>query len=461
MWTCWWAGCLSLFAATVVLGAPGDIDETFPKVQVHRASSLIQDTDGTLWVGGFLELCHLSAEGVELHRFSHSGDWSRLTPHPQGGVALAITGSELHTETTVVKSTSGSFWIQADGKIAKAFQTPEDLTQQIHYRRYFQAADKVWLFYDRSKLIALDEKGAALPGFESSWRSVESVMQGKDGTIVVLGSRPKPRRTVLATFQKDGRLASEIVMASVEPTAGFLMLEDGRFLIANRRGLFRFHGNGDPDLTYQSPFSAFGEPAHFAKRPDGRIMMICEDCTFGELMLDEDDDYIILARLTKEGDLDPSYPASPIEGSARGLAASDAWTYLLGPVGRVRVVLRREAGDLEVPLETVDVIPQSHIVVQGATLTLRPEFSQHPSMAFQWWHNGARIDGADQLALPLRAIDDNDGGVYEIEIVSPDGPTKHHAARVQVTPPLARFTGFLTKFPAQEESAIQGGHWER
>ncbi|MGY8687392.1 MAG: YceH family protein, partial [Verrucomicrobiales bacterium] len=84
MWTCWWAGCLSLFAATVVLGAPGDIDETFPKVQVHRASSLIQDTDGTLWVGGFLELCHLSAEGVELHRFSHSGDWSRLTPHPQG-----------------------------------------------------------------------------------------------------------------------------------------------------------------------------------------------------------------------------------------------------------------------------------------------------------------------------------------------------------------------------------------
>ncbi|MGY8687394.1 MAG: hypothetical protein ACKVHP_06620, partial [Verrucomicrobiales bacterium] len=138
-------------------------------------------------------------------------------------------------------------------------------------------------------------------------------------------------------------------------------------------------------------------------------MMICEDCTFGELMLDEDDDYIILARLTKEGDLDPSYPASPIEGSARGLAASDAWTYLLGPVGRVRVVLRREAGDLEVPLETVDVIPQSHIVVQGATLTLRPEFSQHPSMAFQWWHNGARIDGADQLALPLRAIDDNDG----------------------------------------------------
>ena len=352
--------CVLLFLKTSTWAGPGDIDPQFPKVSCYRATSLTQDADGTLWLGGRGSVMHVTLEGEVLHQFSYEGrSWSKLLPHPRGGVVVRagerIAGLQKldNTNSEAVLGDVSLGWIRGDGEIDMQFRPKFSWDSDV---RFFTTGRRLWAHVTtRSaegrplrELMTLDSKGSPLTEQRFESGRIEHLVEGPNDTVYVCGYGRS-----LARLHWDGSLdssfAEQLDSRFFADVKGAIALRDGSLLVASGEGFRRYSDKGVLDSRYQSPIDDVGDDDfHMAMRPDGKVMLASGHITVGKIAVDEENDYYVLARLTSTGELDASYPVSRIKGRANGLAVTDDWTYTFGVSedSRYYALLRVEAGDL-------------------------------------------------------------------------------------------------------------------
>ena len=319
------------------LGAPGDLDSTCSKADIYRGNDLVRCADGTFWAAGFGEVVHLSTEGEELHRLSHDGRRHRLTPHPLGGVVMSLP--------------SGFIWWTAEGKEVEDFNPPPCNSCEL-----YSAGGRLWMAYDR-KLVALDSAGAVIPGYSFDYGFVNNVVRGVgEGVVVVLGLKGGGGKLTLTTLSAEGAILDEVnVQHAALYNDALLCLSDGRFLMAGSQGVARLLPSGEFDPNYRSPSGRSCRDVILARRPDGRIMLAMMSGAIGDLVVGARNGFFILARLTENGEIDESFPASPIRGQLGGLVATNDWAYTLSLwFGRSNRLYRIDSRERALPPSLVE-----------------------------------------------------------------------------------------------------------
>lgn len=111
--------------------------------------------------------------------------------------------------------------------------------------------------------------------------------------------------------------------------------------------------------------------------------------------------------------------------------------------GRVQPVLEFQAAIDSVqapPALSIITQPEPRIVPVGAEVIFSAAAAGSEPIRFQWWKDGASIEGATEAALHLSDVQVSDAGSYRVVVTNPDGQATSDTALLTVIEPVMIIT---------------------
>ena len=299
----------------------GDLDASFGKegyLSTVDAETIAMTSDGRIVVSSFLSS---PATRVRISRFLPDG-----SPDPSFGTggAVTFTVSPSLDGVALVPEPDGKLLVVGRGESASPYTSPVTCIEAIR----LEPDGTIDTSYGKGGVSIVPLPASAIgsgpPG---------AALDGEDRLMLATGSeqglllyRLNPAGELDASFGDGGVAQSSMGGYSFE----LALQPDGRIVVCSDEGrIARFLSEGSPDPSFaeagqeQLPQLSGTAEDSVALQPDGRILLAgtTED---SESPLPRD---FIVARLTANGDLDPTMGTGGISTTAIGELAVSAWAF--------------------------------------------------------------------------------------------------------------------------------------
>jgi hypothetical protein len=321
-----------------------------------------------------------------------------------------------------------------------------------------------------SKLVRLDPDGQVDPAFTSpEWDSqIKTIRAGPSGRVIAASAYD------LMCVEPDGQPTPGFTPFSVSEwgISDLAVDQNGRVYVGGRfptlgRNVIRLSPSGEFDSEYASESNPNMNVLAVALDASGKLLIGGDFTNVGEVFRP------YLARLTSDfqTEVAPLIQSQPenqtlyvgstisLQVEATGFPLYYQWfkgsqsiqgatspilmigNASLADAGLYQVVVSNSLGTASSRISTVDVNaypvqitrqPVSSTVLELSDLALEVEASGTPPIDYQWWKNGAPVEGATLPTLTFNRIGVDQSGSYHVVVSNPAGSTNSEIVELSV-----------------------------
>ena len=490
--------CLTAFS---VMGAPGDVDQTFATQNVEGIYAFAYGNNNQIIIGG--SFTNLNSTGINrLARLNSDGtvDTSFNSGSGPNGFVSGIAR-------------------QTDGKIiiAGAFTSVNGVSRSKVARlndngeidQDFTLANGIFGTLTRFNNVTIQNDGKILIGglFSTTFGSIKSIKNGivrlnTDGTLDtnflngVTGVETFPagggevmavkilsdgriliggffftvngiQRNALALLNPDGTLDASFdlklpissppsTVRSIDLQSNNTVLVSGSFTTVNgipRVGIVRLHLDGTVDSTFYPGSGPNLEVKTLSLAGNGKIIIGGDFTSYDGVPRNH------LARLNGDGSIDQTFIASANDAVSYSINLPNNRTFIAGAFTNIDATEQRGSavllgGDGPPLAPTIVTQCQDAQFAAGGVGLLRVAANGTP-LNFQWFHNDVAVSGATNSHLEFSNVTTNDAGNYCVVITNSSGSVTSRVAFVTVTETFPQITAGPQSISTPEGATAQ------
>ena len=279
---------------------------------------------------------------------------------------------------------------------------------------------------DGSPDWALDVANSVVSG-----GSIQAMAVDELGRIYVGGTFTTVSGTAmtrLARLLPTGALDTSFANPNIDSTVNALALDgQGRLLVggffssvggATQRIVARLLSGGGRDTEFTSAANLSGRASQFIVQADGKVLVVGSFSAMAGSIVSPQ-----LVRLNADGSRDESLVAWQVQGTGGTLAQRDDGALFVGGFTPTRTGFL-----LAGALPEVDTTPLAQVAAAGDNVTFSVGAMGSGPLAYQWFHDGVAIAGANSSSLELSAVTGADRGAYAVEVRNGFGVIRSEAA---------------------------------
>jgi uncharacterized delta-60 repeat protein len=260
----------------------------------------------------------------------------------------------------------------------------------------------------------------------------------QEGRIVAVGSFTTGGYNRIARLFTDGALDDSFFRGSgsSQPVDGVaIQPATGNIVICGR--FFRVHGKSQGDLARLLPDGQFDES--FDVDADNRVRHVAVDSA-GSILVAGDFSTIngkacpFVARINEDGSLDSSFSPPALDDDGMTLLPATGRGVFVGGKFEVpkRYLVKLQGKASQVTAPRILCGPVDWSAVEGGHASFSVLAEGEEPIAFQWYREGEKIEGATKAVLSLTGISGMDAAEYSVAVSNPFGSKRSDPALLTV-----------------------------